>query len=227
MDKLEEVKKLKKLLDEGIIDEEDFAKKKSELLGISKEITSVEKEETKKETKPKSKSLDDYEKELMEQSENVEENIEKSNSNNADDYYQKEKAKIRAKLDAEEEIRKNRKAEQKVVVDKSINKTKRIFKWILAAICWMGGIACVCMVSDWFMNLPEGIIFLILGCMACPKITDYTVNNQKLTAYTKHKTAIVWILIILWIALVCIFPAPTNENNNANTIDNTAVTEKQ
>ena len=68
MDKLEEVKKLKKLLDDGIIDEDDFKRKKEEILGLSKETPKKEeiKEETKveiKASKTKSKSLDDYEKE--------------------------------------------------------------------------------------------------------------------------------------------------------------------
>ena len=74
MDKLEEVKKLKQLLDDGIIDEEDFAKKKAEILGILKQEAKKEEiieEESKKETK--SKSLEDYEKELMAQSEVEEE----------------------------------------------------------------------------------------------------------------------------------------------------------
>ena len=80
MDKLEEVKALKKLLDEGVIDEEDFVRKKSELLGGLKEATSAEKvtekEDFIKETNKESKSLDDYEKELIEQSEAVEESAE-------------------------------------------------------------------------------------------------------------------------------------------------------
>ena len=214
MDNLEEVKKLKKLLDEGVIDEEDFSRKKSELLGISKkknyEVIEDEKVKIKKETKTKNKSLDDYKKELLEESHKVEKNIEKSNSNDIDDYYQKEKAKIRAKLDAEEEVRKNKKAEQKVVVGKGISKAKRISKWILAIICWVCGFASVCLTGEWFMYLPEGIIFLVLGCMACPIITDYTINNQKLILYTKTKIIVVWILIILWLILVCVFPVHTN-----------------
>ena len=82
MDKLEEVKKLKQLLDDGIIDENDFAQKKAEILGIVKEETTEE--EQKKETK--SKSLDDYEKELMAQSEIGEETNEKSQTKANDDY---------------------------------------------------------------------------------------------------------------------------------------------
>lgn len=47
MDKLEEVKKLKQLLDDGIIDENDFAQKKAEILGIVKEETTEEEQKKK------------------------------------------------------------------------------------------------------------------------------------------------------------------------------------
>ena len=72
MDKLEEVKKLRQLLDEGIIDEDDFKKKKAQILGLAGNNTKEEiKEETEdpKANKTKSKSLDDYEKELVESAE--------------------------------------------------------------------------------------------------------------------------------------------------------------
>lgn len=231
MDKLEEVKALKKLLDEGVIDEEDFARKKSELLGDLKEVTSAEKVTEKeysiKETNKESISLDDYEKELIEQSEAVEESAENSSSNSIEEYYQKEKAKVRAKLDAEEEMRKSRKAEQKVVVDKNITKAKRVFKWILAVMCWMYGISGICGNGNLYRSLSEGMIVIVLGFMSCPKITDYTIHNPKFSAYTKHKAAIVWILIVLWIVVISMFPISINENNNYNATNNTSVIENK
>ena len=119
MDKLEEIKKLKQLLDEGIIDENDFQRKKTQILGLSeKEIERVEVKNDNNE----SKTLDDYEKELLEQSKIQ---SEESETKLDDDYYQQEKIKARAQLDAQEEIRQKRKKEQKVIVDKGISKTKR------------------------------------------------------------------------------------------------------
>lgn len=235
MDKLEEIKKLKQLFDEGIIDEDDFKKKKAQILGLSgnnaKEETKEDTEEPKttKSNKTKSKSLDDYEKELMEQSEQ-EEIKEDSSTKSNDDYYQKEKLKARAKLDAEEEIRKNRKAEQKAVVDKGVTKTKRIFKWILAVLCWIValGTALGVVEGNIIVNIISVLIYLALGCMACPKITDITQNNSKFDSYTKHKTLLVWILIIVWVVLISVFPAPNTESdNNSNTSDtNTVETNK-
>ena len=64
--------------------------------------------------------------------------------------------------------------------------------------------------------------------MACPKITDITQNNSKFDSYTKHKTLLVWILIIVWVVLIGVFPAPNTEaDNNSNTNDtNTVETNK-
>lgn len=193
MDKLEEIKKLKQLLDEGIIDENDFKRKKSQVLGLAEEETKKDEEQTKN-TKVENKTLDDYQKELLEQSE-IEE--EKSESKFSDDYYQQEKIKARAKLDAQEEIRLNKKADQKKIVNKGINKTKRLLKWVLSGFLWIFGIASI------YTAVESGIIFILLGlltialgCMACPKITDAT---QKYQAYIMHKTAIVWIMVIIWI----------------------------
>ena len=240
MDKLDEVKKLKQLLDEGIIDEDDFKRKKAQILGLSgnnvKEELKEEVEEPKetKVNKTKSKSLDDYEKELMEQSEKSEQSEQKeikvdSSTESNDDYYQKEKLKARAKLDAEEEIRKNRKAEQKAVVDKGVTKIKKIFKWILAVLCWMValGTALSVVEGNIVVNIISMLIYLVLGCMACPKITDITQNNSKFDTYTKYKTLIVWILIIVWVVLISAFPAPSAETDtNTSDSNNTVETNK-
>lgn len=222
MDKLEEIKKLKQLLDEGVIDEIDFKNKKAQILGLYKENQRAEKvveEETKNTTK--SKSLEEYERELMKQTE-IEDNRNKSNTKSNDDFYQREKLKAKARLDAEEEIRNKRRAEQRKVVDKGVNKTKRILKWVLAVILWLFTISSFCIAKDsGLVYIPTGILFLVLGCMACPKITDKT---QKYEAYTMHKIAIVWIILIIMLALVIIFP--TNSSQEDNNTSNTNVVEE-
>lgn len=219
MDKLEEVKKLKQLLDDGIIDEDDFKNKKAQILGITSKEDHTEVQEPETEVKTKSKSLDDYEKELLEQSDKEEKSSTKAN----DDYYQQEKIKERAKLDAQEEIRSKRRAEQKAVVDKGVNTTKRVLKWILAVALWLFAIGSFCVIStSGIYYLPIGILALVLGCMACPKITDKT---QKFEAYTIHKTAIVWILVIaLFVVMIAFSPNNDNESNNTNS-NQTNVTE--
>ena len=228
MDKLDEVKKLKKLLDDGIIDEEDFKKKKAQLLGLSKEEIKEVKEEVVEEPKTEkkeseSKSLDDYEKELLEQSDIEESKEEKSDTKANNDYYQKEKLKARAKLDAEEEIRNKRKAETKAAVDKGATKVKNVIKWILAIFLWIFGIASVCTAFDsGWVYIPLGLIMILQGCMACPKITE---KAQKFETYTMHKTIIVIITVVLWVILACVFPT-NNNNNDSNSNNSNTVQEK-
>lgn len=224
MDKLEEIKKIKQLLDEGIIDENDFKTKKAQILGIeSKTQNEKENVEIVKEKEAKSKSLDDYEKKLTEQLEKVKE--EKLETKMKDDYYQQEKLKVKAKLDVEEEMRSKRRAEQKSVVNKGINKTKRILKWILTVFLLIFGIASIFTVTESrIVYIPLGILTLALGGMTCPKITDKT---QKYEAYTMHKTTIVWIIVIVWIVLCMIGGANTtskvsNEDLNQITINSEA-----
>ena len=218
MDKLDEVKKLKKLLDDGIIDEEDFKKKKAQILGISSskdEKVEEEVDETVEVKSIKTKTLDDYEKELLAQSEKEEKSNEKSSTKANDDFYQQEKIKARAKLDAEEEIRNKRKAETKATVDKGIDKTKKVFKWILAVALWIFGIASVCTAFEsGLVYIPMGLIMIIQGCMACPKITEKT---QKFEAYTMHKTIIIIITVVVWIVLACAFPTNNSDETNNNT----------
>lgn len=144
---------------------------------------------------------------------------EKSSTKANDDFYQQEKLKARAKLDAEEEIRNKRKAETRAAVDKGVNKTKRIFKWILAVFLWLFGIASVftAFESGW-VYIPMGLIMILQGCMACPKITDKT---QKYEAYTMHKTLIVIITVVVWVVLAVAFPTNNTNNSTENSSNNT------
>ncbi len=223
MDKLEEIKKLKQLLDEGIIDENDFQRKKTQILGLSeKEAGKVEIKNENNE----SKTLDDYEKELLEQSKIQSEELETKLD---DDYYQQEKIKARAQLDAQEEIRQKRKKERKVIVDKGISKTKRLLKWIFAGFLWIFGISAICIAKEsGIVYIPLGILTIILGCMACPKITDKT---QKYQAYTMHKTIIIWIIVIIWCVLCMVGGSEvytkTNEDNSNKVNTNNETTIKE
>lgn len=176
MNNIEEVKKLKKLLDDGIIDEDDFKKRKEILFGLSDGPI--------KEVKENRKILDDYEKKLMEQSKGEE---------------NEEKLKARATIEVEEEAKNRREAEKKVIRDKNVNKVKNILKWVLAVTLWIFGIGSLCVFNEsGLIYIPLGIIMIFQGCMACPQITEYT---QKFEKYTKLKKAIIWITIILWIIL--------------------------
>lgn len=200
--------------------------KKSQILGLASEPSTQDNIEHSKieevEQNDKNKSLDEYEKELLKQSVIEDKAEQKSVTQTNDDYYQREKLKEKAKLDAKEEIRSKRRAEQKVVVDKGVNKIKRIIKWIIAFILWIFAIACFSIIgSNGMVYLPLGLLVLILGVMSCPKITDIT---QKYETYTKHKTIIVWILVIILFVIMVAFPTNNSNGENTNEISNQANT---
>lgn len=54
-----------------------------------------------------------------------------------------------------------------------------------------------------------------------PKITDIT---QKYETYTKHKTIIVWILVIILFVIMVAFPTNNSNGENTNEISNQANT---
>lgn len=190
MDKVEKVKKLKQLLDEGIITQEDFSIQKQKIFGLSDN------------TKAEPTSLEDYEKELIQQA-NDNNNKEVNEQNNYNiSFYERERLREKAKLDAREEIREEKQQKFKGKIHKATNNTKRIFKWILAVFCVIMGLGSFGASTEYgTIYIPIGIIFLLLGLMACPKVTDYTVRFEK---YTKFKKTIVIILIVIF-AILCNF----------------------
>lgn len=215
MDTINEIKKLKELLDEGIITKEDFEKQKQKVLGIISNEESIEKEkiEDNVEEQNKMKSINDYEKELIEQLEKQqnkenEEGIEQEAKEEIirrenQELYEKERLKEKAKLDAKAEQARERNTKIKQNVDKGVGKGIRIFKWVMAIALWLLGVGGIgAAFTNGIVYIFIGIEFFLLGVMACPKITDYT---EKFKIYTKFKWLIVIIVVILFIVCACAF----------------------
>ena len=198
MDKIEEIRELKKLLDDGVITEEDFAREKSKILGISIE-EKIEDEEQEDRTIHKI-NVDEYinEKETNNVTNN-EENIHKKESN--EDFYEKERLREKARLDAREELLKQRKEELNKNITGFSNKMISFIKGVLAVVLIIFGIALISGTTKEILNLPIGIIFIILGLMSSPKITNKT---KEYKMYTKYKKIIVWMFIILLFILISI-----------------------
>lgn len=196
MDKIEEIRELKKLLDDGVITEEDFAREKSKILGISIE-EKIEDEEQEDRTIHKI-NVDEYinEKETNNVTNN-EENIHKKESN--EDFYEKERLREKARLDAREELLKQRKEELNKNITGFSNKMISFIKGVLAVVLIIFGIALISGTTKEILNLPIGIIFIILGLMSSPKITNKT---KEYKMYTKYKKIIVWMFIILLFILI-------------------------
>lgn len=198
MDKIEEIRELKKLLDDGVITEEDFAREKSKILGISIE-EKIEDEEQEDRTIHKI-NVDEYinEKETNNVTNN-EENIHKKESN--EDFYEKERLREKARLDAREELLKQRKEELNKNITGFSNKMISFIKGVLAVVLIIFGIASISGTTKEILNLPIGIIFIILGLMSSPKITN---KIKEYEMYTKYKKIIVWMFIILLFILISI-----------------------
>lgn len=198
MDKIEEIRELKKLLDDGVITEEDFAREKSKILGISIE-EKIEDEEQEDRIIHKI-NVDEYinEKETNNVTNN-EENIHKKESN--EDFYEKERLREKARLDAREELLKQRKEELNKNITGFSNKMILFIKGVLAVVLIIFGIALISGTTKEILNLPIGIIFIILGLMSSPKITNKTKEYEM---YTKYKKIIVWMFIILLFILIII-----------------------
>ena len=196
MDNIEEIRELKKLLDDGVITEEDFAREKSKILGISIE-EKIEDEEQEDRTIHKI-NVDEYinEKETNNVTNN-EENIHKKESN--EDFYEKERLREKARLDAREELLKQRKEELNKNITGFSNKMISFIKGVLAVVFIIFGIALISGTTKEILNLPIGIIFIILGLMSSPKITNKT---KEYKMYTKYKKIIVWMFIILLFILI-------------------------
>ena len=192
MDKIVEVKRLKKLLDDGIITEEDFVNQKRKIFELE-EFNNIVEDDIAIENKQK--SIDDYEAELIKECETKE-------KDSMEEYYKKEKLKEKAKLDAKEEIRKQREEGRNKQIREGINMCKNIFKWILTIFLMLMGIGSFISIAEvGIIYLASGILFILLSLMTCPLITE---NTKKFEKYTKYKKTIVFIVIIIIFVLMCI-----------------------
>lgn len=181
MDKIEEVKKLKQLLDDGVITEEDFAFQKKKIFSIGEQKEEQIENEIEEDEDDK-KTLEEYEQELIEETQKQEMN----RAENLKKTAEKEKNRTVAE------------DKQKKVKDENKHKTT---KWIVAVFCWLLSVGSIGLfLENALIYVPMCIIFLLLGLMACPQITEYTKKFEK---YTKYKTLIVWFLIMLFV-LLCV-----------------------
>lgn len=92
-------------------------------------------------------------------------------------------------------------------------KIKLIIKWVLTILLLFIGLSFIAQ-----KNINEkisGIILILLGCMACPKITEYIQSNNKFSIYNKYKKLLTWIFVIIFFVLIGI-----SGSNNQNYYNN-------
>lgn len=213
MNKIEEIKELKALLDEGIITEEEFSEQKKRLLEI--ENVTVEQQDTTPSPSESKMSLDDYEKKLIqeiEESKTAEEINKEEGSNSYDkkednNLYDKELLKKRAKLEADEAKRKKRGLRKNAKAEKTDSNKVEIYdvgltvlKWILTVFMFLLAVIQFSMITDYGKNYAVyGAFFVLFALMACPPITRFT---SLFRTYTKFKKYIVIFLVILLFLLI-------------------------
>lgn len=197
MDKIDEIKELKKLLDEGLIAQDDFINQKRKILQIEdmeQDDKQLKDQAIIDETEEKiTKTIEDYEKELTEMA---------NEEGNKEEYYEMEKIKEKARLDAKEELRRKKIEERGKVIQKGTVKLKVVLKWALAMfLILMSMGSFLSMSRDVIAYLICGIIFALLGIMACPAITKITVKYEKYTKYKKSIAIIMTIILFVFIAI--------------------------
>lgn len=99
-------------------------------------------------------------------------------------------------------------------------KIKLIIKWVLTILLLFIGLSFIAQ-----KNINEkisGIILILLGCMACPKITEYIQSNNKFSIYNKYKKLLTWILVIIFFVLIGI-SGSNNQNYYNNQINDTSM----
>ena len=209
MNKIEEIKELKALLDEGVITEEEFSEQKKRLLEI--ENVTVEQQDTTPSPSESKMSLDDYEKKLIqeiEESKTAEEiNKEEINKGENNNSYDKELLKKRAKLEADEAKRKKRGLRKNAKAEKTDSNKVEIYdvgltvlKWILTVFMFLLAVIQFSMITDYGKNYAVyGAFFVLFALMACPPITRFT---SLFRTYTKFKKYIVIFLVILLFVLI-------------------------
>ena len=203
MDKIEEIKKLKQLYDDGIITNEEFSIQKQKILGISMEEKKKD-DNSVNNFNAETDNLDEYENDLLKQiNEKKEKNI-NNNKKEEDDFYKKEKLKEKAKLEAQEEVREKQNEIRNEKIKKNLNKgknfTAKVIKWILAVFCWIMGLGSFLATGNGILYIPAGIMLIVLGFLSCPAITRLTTKNQ---VYTQYKKWIVSFLIVILFILLC------------------------
>lgn len=197
MNNIEEIEKFKALLDQGVISKEEFLHQKQKILGLTS-------------NKEKNSEIENItNKKILEGKENFESEQSKTNTD-ISEIYEIEKAKQRAKLDAEQELKDTIKKQYQDIEnfnseerDKRINEiTNKILnslKWVITIFLLILTLSAFISFNDdrnWKM-IAIGIIYLLLGLMSCPSITRITTKYQKYTKYKKFIILFIFVLILL------------------------------
>lgn len=188
MTEIEEIKKLKKLFDQGIINDVEFKMEKAKILGLDI---------------PVENRVNDLSDEMKKFKKNkISEKIMHR------EHYSEKKDKITDEMTFQRNIKQKKtiysKEKKKYQVKKIVEKLKKIILWALSIILWLFGIVSIGLFfNNGLIYLLLGIIMFVQGCMICPRITKYA---EKYNFYKKNRIIIIGLTILLFVIICCIFP---------------------
>ena len=219
MDKIEELEKYKKLLDDGAITEDEFRLMKQKILGLKTDdekaaekqaereqaLAEIEKmREEKRRAQEEAQARELAEKQRQEAARQAEQN--RINQMQLQQTYNEEKAKEAARLDAaraqEMKIRQERNQKMQGTAKTAASVLKTVLLWIVTVFLILytlgafgtGGIKYVL----------NGIDSLLLAVLCCPLITKKVKSIPKVEQYYGIKKIITIILAILFFVIIIV-----------------------
>lgn len=219
MDKIEELEKYKKLLDDGAITEDEFRLMKQKILGLKTDdekaaekqaereqaLAEIEKmREEKRRAQEEAQARELAEKQRQEAARQAEQN--RINQMQLQQTYNEEKAKEAARLDAaraqEMKIRQERNQKMQGTVKTAASVLKTVLLWIVTVFLILytlgafgtGGIKYVL----------SGIDSLLLAVLCCPLITKKVKSIPKVEQYYGIKKIITIVLVILFFVIIIV-----------------------
>ena len=219
MDKIEELEKYKKLLDDGAITEDEFRLMKQKILGLKTDdekaaekqaereqaLAEIEKmREEKRRAQEEAQARELAEKQRQEAARQAEQN--RINQMQLQQTYNEEKAKEAARLDAaraqEMKIRQERNQKMQGTAKTAASVLKTVLLWIVTVFLILytlgafgtGGIKYVL----------SGIDSLLLAVLCCPLITKKVKYIPKVEQYYGIKKIITIVLVILFFVIIIV-----------------------
>lgn len=190
MDKIEELKKLKKLLDENIINEEEFLREKTKLLEYNNSKDNFEIEDYEKKLENELKLLKEKQEFEKEEKTIKEQTKEKKKENLKKENLKKEKNKIHI---------------PKKQIIKILKIIKEIIVWIFSFLCFVTAFSIFIAYKKSALELVIGFTFVLLGAVISPEINRRMKKNTKFSKYFKvRKWIIIYLVLILFMMIASV-----------------------
>lgn len=214
MEKIEELEKYKKLLDDGAITEDEFRLMKQKILGLKTDEEKAAEKQAERE-----KALAEIEK-LREEKKRAQEEVQareaaerqrqaeqaRINQMQLQQAYNEEKAKEAARLDAaraqEMKIRQERNQKMQGTAKTAASVLKTVLLWIVAVFLILYAVGAFSIGG--IKYVLSGIDSLLLAVLCCPLITKKVKSIPKVAQYYGIKKIITIVLVILFFVIIIV-----------------------